>query len=95
MTGKSTLLTEHELDELWAAFGGDQRFSPLQHSHAMRLAAFENASRVVTEMRRLRGGEWVDAAAREVALSPECCDVSSSNATAIGRVIRKHLLGER
>ena len=85
--------TETELNELWATFGGDHRFDPLQYSHAMRLAAFENAARVVSEVRRLRTGGWIEAAAREIAVSPECGDVSSASATAIARVIRKHLAG--
>lgn len=96
MTDQSNTLapyTETELNELWAMFGGDHRFVPLQYSHAMRLTAFENAARVVSEMRRLRTGAWIEAAAREIACSPECGDVSSSSATAIARVIRKHLAG--
>lgn len=93
MTIKSSMLSEQEIDELWAAFG-DDRFGPLQHSHAMRLAAFENARRVVGEMRRLRTGAWVEAAAREIATSAQCGDVASSNATAIARVIRRHLQGD-
>jgi hypothetical protein len=89
----STPFTEVELNELWAAFGGDHRFESLQYSHAMRLTAFENAARVVSEVRRLRTGGWIEAAAREIACSPECGDVSSSSATAIASVIRRHLAG--
>jgi hypothetical protein len=85
--------TEAELNELWATFGGDHRFDSLQYSHAMRLAAFDNAARVVSEMRRLRTGGWIEAASREIACSPECGDVASSSATAIARVIRRHLAG--
>ena len=85
--------TETELNELWAMFGGDHRFDPLQYSHAMRLTAFENAARIVSEVRRLRTGGWIEAAAREIAGSPECGDVSSSSAIAIASVIRKHLAG--
>jgi hypothetical protein len=89
----SAPFTESEIDELWATFGGDQRFESLQYSHAMRLAAFENAARVVSEMRRLRSGRWIEAAARDIATSPACGDIASSSATAIASVIRKHLAG--
>jgi hypothetical protein len=89
----STPFTESELNQLWATFGGDQRFESLQYSHAMRLSAFENAARVVAEVRRLRTGAWIEAAAREIAFSPQCGDVASSNATAIADVIRRHLAG--
>lgn len=95
MTARSRSFTEEELVELWAAFGDDQRFGPLQHSHAVRLAAVESASRLASEMRRLRAGAWIDAAAREVASSPQCGDVTSSNATAIARVIRRHVRGDQ
>lgn len=93
MTANSTPFTEEELSQLWATLGGDHRFDPLQYSHAMRLSAFENVTRAVTELRRLRTGGWIDAAAREIACSPQCGDVSSSSATAIAGVIRRHLRG--
>jgi hypothetical protein len=89
----SAPFTETELNQLWATFGGDLRFQPLQNSHAMRLSAFENAARVVAEVRRLRTGGWIEAAAREIACSPQCGDVASSSATAIASVIRRHLSG--
>jgi hypothetical protein len=92
-TNPTAPFTEAELNELWATFGGDHRFDPLQYSHAMRLAAFDNAARVVAEMRRLRSGGWIEAAAREIACSPQCGDVASSSATAIASVIRRHLAG--
>ena len=87
----NTPYTETELNQLWATFGGDRRFEPFQNSQAMRLSAFEHAARVVAEVRRLRTGGWIEAAAREVACSPECGDIASSNATAIAAVIRRHL----
>jgi hypothetical protein len=93
MTAKSTPFTEDELSQLWATLGGDHRFNPLQYSHAMRLTAFENVTRAVSELRHLRTGAWIDAAAREIACSPQCGDVASSNATAIAGVLRKHLRG--
>ena len=45
------------------------------------------------EIRRLRRGRWIEAAARDIATSPACGDIASSSATAIARVIRKHLAG--
>jgi hypothetical protein len=89
----SAPFTETELNQLWATFGGDHRFEPFQNSQAMRLSAFENAARVVAEVRRLRTGGWIETAAREIACSPECGDIASSNATAIAGVIRRHLAG--
>lgn len=93
MTDTTKPFTDAELDQLWATFGGDPRFDPLQYSPAMRLAAYENARRVFSEVRRLRAGGWIGAAAREIACDPQCCDVSSSNATAMADIIRKHLRG--
>lgn len=92
-SNSSAPFTETELNQLWATFGGDRRFEPFQNSQAMRLSAFENAARVVAEVRRLRSGAWIEAAAREIACSPACGDVASSSATAIASVLRRHLAG--
>src|SRR5258705_4429527 len=93
LSNTSTPFTETELNQLWATFGGDHRFEPFQNSHAMRLSAFENAARVVAEVRRLRTGGWIEAAAQEIACIAECGAISSSNATAIAVVIRRYLAG--
>jgi hypothetical protein len=93
LSNTSTPFTETELNQLWATFGGDHRFEPFHNSQAMRLSAFENAARVVAEVRRLRTGAWIEAAAREIACSAECGDIAASNATAIAAVIRRHLAG--
>ena len=91
MTTRHTPFTEEEFREFWATWGGDQRFTTLEHSHGMRVAAFEYIRHVFSELRRLRGGEWVERAAREIATSAECGDVAASNAMAIARVLRRHL----
>jgi hypothetical protein len=92
VTQQHTPFTEEEVHQLEITLG-DSRFEPLQHSPAMRLFAYENAKRVASEVLRLRRGDWIDAAAREIAADPRSCDISTSSAVAMAAIIRKHLRG--
>ena len=93
MASKSPPFTEEELNQLWALFGGDQRFGPLQYSHATRIAAYENVSRAVAEIKWLRTGEWIDDAAREIGARVERGLLSASPASDVAGIIRRHLSG--
>jgi hypothetical protein len=76
-------------DQQLADLDGDPRILHTARDEAFRIGD------LVAEVRRLRGGDWIERAAEEIAGNPHCCDISSSSATAMEAIIRKHVSGAR